>query len=80
MHETYDNKLEARQWFTMYVTVIFIGASLSEPHIDRTSGLARGPGNDTWYDRHPRRSESRQEVAHMLASASFTVSLEPVAV
>ena len=49
MHETYDNKLEARQWFTMYVTVIFIGASLSEPHIDRTSGLARGPGNEAIY-------------------------------
>ena len=67
----------------MFCVDVLIGASLSEPHIDRTSG--RFPW--WWYDRRPRAALGRTKIrkstgsrAHMLASANFTVSLEPLAV
>ena len=64
------------------IIIVIIGASLSEPHIDRTSG--RFPYT-LWYDSHPRAALGRTKITrevdrksptyvHMLASANFTVS------
>ena len=66
-----------------------IGASLSEPHIDRTSGRFSiyydhiSLLSSLWYDRHPRAALGRTKIRKSTESsphASFTVSLEPVAV
>ena len=65
---------------------IVIGASLSEPHIDRTSGrfsIYYDYISSLWYDRHPRAALGHTKIRKSTGSrphASFTVSLEPVAV